>query len=175
MKKLLKSKYTWFVICFVAGGICATFILPEKITIKKEKEIVEVEKVVEVEVEKVVVKEVVVHKKVRVVKRREVFPDGHIIEEEVYESEAEQIDRIAAEYKEKLAAKEAELKRKEMYLKEHLNPKPMYLYAGVGADPFNPLKPMYMAGVQKPIFGPIILGGFVDSNRNIGITLGVRF
>lgn len=181
VKKLLKNRYIQLIVVFICGGIVATFLLPEKIRIE-EKEIV-VEK--EIEVEKEVVKyvdrviekevEVVVHE--RKVWRKETFPDGHVIEEEIYESVSEQVERIAEQEKQKyhelLAKKEKEFQKKYSYLKEHTNPKPLTMFAGIGVD--IPDKVVYYGGMNKPIFGPVTIGGLATSKGTLGLQIGIRF
>lgn len=181
MKKLLTNKYVQFVLVFVVGGVIATMLLPEKIKIKVEKEEVVKEVVVEKEVVKYVDREVIKEVKVvsseRVVKREEIFPDGHIIREEITESNSEQVSRIAAEerqrYEAAIKVKEAELVKKYTYNKEVINPKEMNLFGGIGIDTDRKL--VYYGGVNKPIFGPFTFGAIVTSEKLFGVSLGVRF
>lgn len=171
------------VVMFLAGGAAATFLLPEKIVIKKDKEIVEVEKIVEKEVvkyvDRIVEKEKVVYKSEKKIKRKEVFPDGHTIEEEIYESNSEQVDRVAQQEKERyeeiLAQKEAEFNEKLSSMKIHTNPKRLSVYAGLGTEFTDFGKQYYLGGVNYPIWGPLIVGGEATSQGQFALTIGLRF
>ena len=140
MKKILQSRAFQILIAFFVGGLAATFILPEKVVVKKEKQIEYVDRVVEKEVvkwkDKVVEKEKVIYASEKKVKRKETFPDGHIIEEEVFESNIEQLDRILKKEKEKyeelLSKKEKQFNEHVSDLKVHLNPKNFNIYGGMG-------------------------------------------
>jgi len=180
---LLKNRFVQIGIAFVVGGFIATLLLPEKITIKTKTKVeyvdrvVEVEKVVIKEVE--VVREVEIFKKVRVVKHKETFPNGRIVETEIYESESEQIDRMRRleqeKYEEKFAMIEKEYREEVNTLKEHVNPKRFTVFGGVGTRLTDFQKHHFLGGVSYPLFGPFIIGAQVTTNTDVSVTFGLRF
>lgn len=182
-KSLVQTRAGIAVVAFIAGGLVIAFILPEKIIIKRDTEIVEVEKIVEKEVIKYVdrVVEKVVEKIVKVKKTwtKITYPDGKIVETEIYESESEQIDRMQEleqeRYEERVATLETEYREKEEYLKEHLNPKRIGVYAGAMIGPKDKFMPYYMGGFNYSVWGPIIAGAQANSRGDFGVTVGVRF
>lgn len=184
LKELASSKIGLAVIAFFLGGLAATFLLPEKIVIKTNKETEYVDRVVEKEVikyvDRVVEKVVTKTEKVKTVKRKETFPDGHTIEEEIFESESEQIDRLRQEeqerYKEMLVQREREFREKEESLKVHYNPKSFTVFGGAGVEVTDPLQsPYYLAGVQASVWGPFTIGAEVTTDANVAATVGLRF
>lgn len=183
IKKILSSRVGLAVVAFIVGGAVAAIFSPEKTVVKKETVIEYKDRVVEKEVVKYVdrevIKEVKVIEKVRVVKRKETFPDGHIIEEEIYESESEQIARVTEQEKERyqmsLAIMEKEYKEKESYLKETLNPHKFSAYAGLGTQIDDPKNYMYVGGMQAQVWGPFMVGGEVTSRKDVALTFGFRF
>lgn len=183
LKKIVTNRFFQIAIAFVAGGFVVGVLLPEKIVIKKETEIVYKDKIIEKEVikyvDREVIKEVKVTEKVKVVKRKETFPDGHIIEEEIYESESEQVARIVEQEKERYAAalrlKEQEFAQKESYLKEHLNPKRFTLFGGGGTRIDDPTNYYFVGGADMQLWGPFIVGVQATSRKDVGLTFGIRF
>lgn len=182
-KSLVQTRAGIAIVAFIAGGLVTAFILPEKITIKRDKEIVEVEKIVEKEVvryvDKIVEREVEKIVKVKTVKTKITYPDGKIVETEVYESETEQIDRMRElekeRYEEQVATLEKEYREKESYLKEHLNPKRISVYAGAMLGPKDQFRPYYMGGFTYAVWGPMIVGAQANSRADFGVTIGLRF
>lgn len=185
MKKILGNRYLQMVVMFLAGGAAATFLLPEKIVIKKDKEIVEVEKIVEKEVvkwrTKVIEKEKIVKVSEKKIWRKETFPDGHTIEEEIYESNSEQVARVVEQEKEKyeelLAQREVEFNEKLSSMKIHTNPKRLNVYAGLGTNFKNFGNQYYVGGFNYPIWGPLIMGAEATTQGGGGaaLTVGFRF
>lgn len=178
MQSLLKNRFLHYALCVVLGGVVTILFLQEKIVVKKEKVTEYVDKVVEVEKEVikevVVYKEKLVHEKVKVVKRKETFPDGRIIEEEIYESEMEQIQRIQAEernrYHDLLAKKESEHRQKIASLKIHTNPKRLNVFASKDA-----LTKRFGGGLTYALWGPLTVGVMATSDGYVGPTIGIRF
>lgn len=183
MKKILNSRVGIAIIAFAIGGAVALFIAPEVIKKVVEKEIVEVEKIVEVEVEKIVekevIKEVIKTEKVRVVKRKETFPDGRIIETEIYESESEQISRLEEQFKEKYAElliqKEREFEEKFKEVKIHKNPKRLNVFAGAGISFSNPTDTHFLGGFTYPVWGPFTAGAQATTDGTAAVMVGFRF
>ena len=182
-KKILASRVGLVVVSFLAGGAITAMFLPEKTIIKKDTEIVYKDRVVTQEVikyvDREVIKEVKVVEKVRVVKRKETFQDGDIIEAELFESESEQIARVTEQEKERyqasLASMETEYKKRESYLKETLNPHKFGVYAGAGTRIDDPKNFLYVGGMQAQIFGPFMIGTEVTSRKDVALTVGLRF
>lgn len=184
LKKIFSNRVGLAVLAFIVGGIVTSLFLPEKIKIEKEIEVVEVEKIIEKEVvkwkEKIVEVEKEVKIKEKVTKQKVTYPDGKIVETEIYESESEQIDRIRdlerERYNEILVQRESEFKRKEKELKEIYNPKRFIIYGGVGTavDSLTEL-PHYLVGTQYTLWGPITIGIQADSESRIAGTVGIRF
>jgi len=182
-KKLVTSRVGQLVLAFVAGGVITGVFLPEKITVKKETVVEYKDKIVEKEVVKYVdrevIKEITVVEKVKVVKRKETFPDGHIIEEEVFESESEQVARIAEQEKERytllLTEKEKEYAKKESYLKETLNPHKFHIFAGAMTQADDPKNYGYLGGMDAQVWGPLTLGMQATSRKDVAVTVGFRF
>lgn len=182
--KLLKNRYAQLTVAFVLGGAAAMFLTPEKIVIEKKGETKYVDRIVEKEVvkwkEKVVEKEVEKLVKVKKVWQKTTFPDGKIIESEIYESESEQIERIKEQEEEKyaqlLAEKTQELEEKYSYLKEHMNPKRINLYAGIGTQVDDFLSERYfVGGFNYTLWGPFGLGAEVTTEKQFAITFNLRF
>lgn len=185
-KKIIKNKYFQLAVAFGIGCLVFRVFGPERIEIKKETEIVEVEK----EVEKVVFKDKIVRvvqtvEKIvteRKVKRKETFPDGRVVEEEIYESNTQQLERVKAEEEERYQAKVVELEReyqkKVSESKTIINPKKATVsvlvlgdiqdfdaHIGVDAD--------YQIGNMFNL--PIVMGASYTNKGLMGIRLGVRF
>lgn len=183
LKKILSNRIFQFVLVFVAGGLAATFLTPEKIIIKRDEKIVYKDKIVEKEVvkyvDRVVEKEVKVVEKVKSVKRKETFPDGHIIEEEIYESESEQIARITEQekerYQELLAEATSEYEQQLSYYKSHTNPKRFTIFAGGGTRIDDPLNYNITGGMDAQLWGPFVIGAQANSQKDFAVTLGLRF
>jgi len=177
-----KKQYIIVLSAFVLGGLVFKIFGPEKIQIKKEVEIQE--KTVEKEIEKKIyidrVIEKIVEKKVKekVVKNKITYPDGTIVESEVYESELEQLDRMKElekqNYEEKLALVEKEYKEKLTYSKTTTNPKytTVYLLGGVRIDG---LQQNVGVGAATTLWGPFTVGGQATYPYGIAGTIGFRF
>ena len=189
MENILKSRVFLVIVAFVAGGFVSHILTPEKI-VEKEVEVVkwqtkEVEKEVVKWKTKIVKEEVKVTVSEKKIKRKETFPDGHTIEEEIYESNSEQVARIEEQekqkYNEKIAYLEQEYQNQIKSLKIHLNPKPFNLFAGVNTNltRFNTMGPS--VGITGSVWGPFTLTGYVGAERFTGGTVngaamfGVRF
>ena len=183
IKKVLTNRVGQIVVAVVATGIITAMFLPEKTVIKIETQVVYKDKIVEKEVikyvDREVIKTVTVVEKVRVVKRKETWPDGHIIEDEIYESESEQVARVTEQEKEKyqqqLAVATKEFEQKETYLKETLNPHKFGIYGGAGVNLAAFKERFYVAGVQGQVWGPLMVGMEVVTPRGGAVTLGFRF
>ena len=186
MKKLIQNKYVQFGIVFIAGCLVFRIFGPEKIEIKKEIEVKWAEK----EVEKIVYQDRIIRvtevgelvvSETKIV-RKETFPDGHIIEEEIYESNTQQLQRIQSEeqekYNEKLNALEREYNKKINESKTIINPKKVtvsFLVVGSASE----LDVHLGADVDYQIgsiFNMPIIGGLSYTNNGmIGGRLGFRF
>lgn len=176
----LKNKYLY--LAFGVGLLLALVTRPSKEVIKKEIEYKD--KIVVQEIVKwqkvEVVKEVVKFEKIKSSKTKTTFPDGTIIENEVYESETEQLSRLKQleeeKYNQMLAQKETEYKEK--YSKVTLNPKKLSVYGLVVNKPGD-LDFFYGGGASYDIGTvlniPITIGGQLTNNRYVGATIGVRF
>ena len=187
LKKILKSKFTWIVVAFIGGGLTATFLLPEKITIKRDEKIVYQDRVVEKEVvkfvDRVVEKEVVKEVQVRKTTTKITYPDGKIVETEVYEENSQQVDRMVELEKQKYELQLAEVKKdyeQEInYLKEHTNPKDFTVYGGAGIRLTDFKDPFYVTGMQANVWGPFLVGGQVQfgtfGGNDVGGALTVGF
>ena len=175
LKSIWKSRIGFGLVMFVIGGGVSYLFAPEKITVKVETKIEYVEKIVEKEVIKYVEKEVIKYEKIKVVKRKVTWPDGKIEEEEIYESESEQIDRMAEKYAELLKQKELDFNREYSYLKEHLRPKRLNLFGGARTTITQLKRPYYLVGINYNLWGPFTAGIIFDSQVSIGATVGIQF
>lgn len=174
LKKTYQTRIGLAVMAFIAGGIVTYLFTPEKIKVEIKTETVYVDKIVEKEVVKYVEKEVIKYEKVRVVKRKTTWPDGKVEEEEIYESESEQIDRMQEKYEEMLVEAEKKWEEKYSYLKEHTNPKRFNFFGGAGLDLTHP-QLEYLAGINVDVWGPITTGLIATSGRDMYITFGLKF
>lgn len=189
LKKIITSRVGMVVVAFLAGGAAAAFLLPEKITIKRDTKIEYVDRVVEKEVvkyvDRVVEREVVKEVQVKKVWTKTTYPDGKIVETEIYEENSQQVDRMLAIEKEKFTLQLAETEKKYQeeihYLKEHKNPKHFNVYAGAGIRLTDFKDPYYLAGMQADVWGPLMIGGQVQfgsfGGKDVGgaITVGFKF
>lgn len=178
-KAFASSRIGIGVLSFLGGVIVMSVLLPTVIKVKKEKEIVEKEKIVYVDriVEKIVEKEKIVKEKVKVVKTKITYPDGKIVETEIYESESEQVDRMREMEQEKFRQQLAEMEKqyKEKYEKTIRNPKYLGLYAGAGTQITDVKDYYYLGGFDYNFAGPFTIGAQVDSRTDVAITFGVKF
>ena len=168
---------------FIAGGAVATFFLPEKIVIKRDEKVVYKDRVVEKEVVKVVDKivekevEKVVH--IKSSKTKITYPDGKIVETEIYESESEQVSRVRELEKERfemqLAEVQKDYEKNLSYYKEHLNPKRFTVFAGGGTRMDDLTNYDYLVGMDAQLWGPFIVGMHATSRKDVNLTLGFRF
>lgn len=175
IQSIWKSRLGFGILMFIIGGTVSYFFAPEKIKIKIETKIEYKDKIVEKEVIKYVEKEVIKYEKVRVVKRKVTWPDGKIEEEEIYESESEQIDRMTEKYAELLKQKEIEYTKKYEYLKEHLRPKRLNLFAGLRSSITELKRPYYLGGFNYNVWGPFTIGAIVDTQPSAGVLIGIQF
>jgi hypothetical protein len=183
VKKVATSRVGQLVLAFVAGGVITGLFLPEKTIIKKEEVVVYKDKIVEKEVVKYVdrIVEKVVEKEVQIKKvwTKTTFPDGKIVETEVYEENSQQIDRMkqleSERYKEQLAEVTKEYEKRETYLKQTLNPRKFSLYGGVGTQVDDPQSYYYLGGMQGQIWGPLMIGMEATSHKDVAVTVGIRF
>ena len=128
--KIWNSRVGMTIISLIVGGVVSYLLAPEKIKIKVETEIEYVDKEVIKEVVKYIDREVIVEKEVKKIKRKITYPDGLVIEEEIYEENNTQIERIKEQYKTLLAQKELEFQQKYEGLKEHLRLKKFNVFGG---------------------------------------------
>lgn len=183
IKKILSSRVGLVVVAFIVGGAVAAIFAPEKTIIKKEIEEKIVEKIVEKEVvkwkTKTVIKDKIVEKEVKKTKTKITYPDGKIIETEVYESNTQQVERLKSieeeKYKLALVEKDKEYLKKEAYLKEVLNPHKFHIFAGALTQIDDPKNYGYVGGMDAQIWGPFTIGGQVSSRKDVGLTFGIRF
>lgn len=184
--KLLQNKYLLIVIAFIIGALSFRFFGPEKIVVKKEieeKEVIKYKNNI-IYKDKIIIVDKVVEKLVseKKIVRKETFPDGHIIEEEIYESNTQQVERLQQEeklkYEQKLTELEHEYSKKLSESKTIINPKKFTVSSVLTAD-VDSFNVYYGAGVSYDIGHvlnvPIVAGGYV-TNKPMGIfTLGIRF
>jgi len=183
LKLIFKSKITWFILAFIAGGALASFLLPEKIIVKKDEKIVYKDKIVKEQVvrwrEKVVEK--VVEKKIAIkkVKNKITYPDGKIVETETYESVSEQLDRMRQlendKFKTQLAAVTKDYEKKLSYYKEHRNPKRFTIYGGAGTRIDDVTNTHALIGMDTKLWGPVTIGMQTTTHKDVALTLGFRF
>lgn len=168
-------KYT--IAAALIGALVTYLFLPSKTkkVIVKEEVIKEVEVEKEIEVVKEVVKEV--EKLVKVsekkTKREVIKPDGTVIREEIYESNHEQLERLAVQERERANAfireKENALIAKYSKTVTKTNPKKFNL--GMG---YNPLSSSYSGYFNGTLLGPFTAGIIITDN-NFYPTIGMRF
>jgi hypothetical protein len=174
LKAIWNSRVGLAVVMFLAGGIATYLFMPEKIKVEIKTETIIVEKIVEKEVIKVVEKEVIKYEKVKVVKRKTTWPDGKIEEEEIYESESQQIDRMTEKYQELLKESEQKWEEKYSYLKEQTNPKRFNIFGGLGLN-LDVMKRSYVFGLNASFYGPFTMGVVGTTNGGLYGTVGLRF
>lgn len=183
IKEFAKTRWGLAILAFIAGGLVTVFLLPEIKIGKTEKEIEYRDRIVEKEVvkyvDRIVEKEVIRTEKVKVVKHKETFPDGRIVEDEIYESETEQLDRMKEQYEEKyrevIAEQERIRKERESELMITFNPKKITVYGGAGVSTDNPLDLKYLAGFNYNLWGPVVVGAQADTEPGVAVTVGIKF
>lgn len=174
----MKNKYVQILVTVAVTVLVTVLVMPEttKIVTKEVIKEVEVEKIVEVEkvveVAKEVVKEVVVSE--RKTKRVTKFADGTVIEEEIYENNQAQIERVLETEYQRYASMEAEYQRQLEFERSKKvvirNKKRVNVYAG-----YNPLNANILAGASYNIAGPFTVGAAGTSEGAAYLTLGLRF
>ena len=182
-KSVATSRVGQIVIAALAGATVMYLFLPEKVTIKIDTVIVEKEKVVEKEVikyvDRVVEKEVIKEVQIKKVWTKTTYPDGKIVETEVYEENSQQVDRmkeIEKElYQEKLAEITKEFEQKESYYKQTVNGKHFSIAAGMGTH-VDAFKDKYYFGqFSYDVWGPFQITGNVTSEKQAGLGIGIKF
>jgi len=182
-KNVATSRVGQIGIAFVVGAIAVWFFLPERIVVKKEEVVVEKEKIVEKEVvkyvDRVVEKEIIKEVQIKKAWSKTTYPDGKIVETEVYEENSQQVDRMKELekqfYQEKLAEATKEFEKKESYYKSITNQKHFSIAAGVGTH-VDTFKDKYCYGqFTYDVWGPFLITGQVTSEKQTGLGIGIRF
>lgn len=167
----------YIVVAFIVGA-AVYFVKPE--VIKKEVEIVEVEKevekIIEVEIEKLVettiVKEILVASKKTT--RKITYPDGTVIEESIEESSTQQLDRLkeslSISYDAKLQEKEKEIENLRKTTITKTNTKRAMLNFG-----YDVLSQNYAVGTHYNVWGPFTIGATVTTNGEVYPSVGIKF
>jgi len=182
---VINNKYSFLTVGLIVGGLIFHLLGPEKIITKKEIETQIVEKIVNKDViqyvDKIQYKEVEKIVVVKKVTRKETFPDGRIVEEEIYESNEQQLDRLLEntkqKYEEQITQITSKYEQKLSEKKEIINPKKLTIYTG-GGTLINNLKPYVLGGIMYDINTPWVIGGQVVTNNNdtsVFGTLGFKF
>lgn len=171
---------------FVLGGAVVFFVMPEKIEYVKIKD---EEKAKSEETQEEQIKEVVkveyrdrvIKEKLRVVTRKITFPDGKIVEEQIYESESDQVDRILNQERDRyevlLAKKEEEYQRKLTQKTLQVeNKRKFTLHAGFQSDLTNfSFNDTFITGVSYNILGPLVITTTVNTNSEFQGMIGIQF
>ena len=183
LKQIATSRVGQVVIAALAGATVMYFFLPEKTIIKKETEIVYKDKIVEKEVikyvDRVVEKEVIKEVQIKKVWTKTTFPDGKIVETEVYEENSQQVDRMREleqeRYKEQLAEVTREFQQKESYLKQTINAKHFSLGGGIGTHVDGWKDQYYYGQFTYDMWGPFQITGQATSEKQVGLGIAVKF
>lgn len=182
-----KKEILKYIIPFLIGGVVVYFLMPEKVIYetKVEKEKKEEKESEEKETEervKIKYRNKIIREKVKTVTRKITFPDGKIIEEEIYESESEQIDRLLEQerkkYEQIITKKESEYQKKMRDMRLTVeNKKRFTLHGGfqTDLDSFS-LNESFVVGASMDIFGPIVFTTtFNTSTAQVQALAGFKF
>jgi hypothetical protein len=170
--KWAKSPIFWVIIALAIGVGFGRLLAPSKVQIVEKEKIVEVEKKIYVKDE---TKKENKDKKKRTVIIRITKPDGTI--EERTEIVEEDNSIIAIDTKEKSEEKKKTEKEK---LKEKIvkNKKPDWMISALASSNMKDIKslqPDYGISVQRRILGPVYLGAFGITNKQVGLSVGFQF
>jgi hypothetical protein len=177
MTKILKNRIVQFVVVAVASIALTAIFLPSKEIIVTRDVIKEVEVEKRVEVVKEVVVEKEIEKRIVVsekkIKRVIEHPDGTRIEEEIWESNKDQIDRILESSSMRVAELREEYERQIEVIKEKkvvkTNPKRLSVFAG-----YNPIDHDTIGGASYRFAGPLTIGA-AGTRSSAFVTLGIQF
>lgn len=170
--KWTKSPIFWTIVALAAGVGFGRYLTPENVKIVEKEKIVEVEKKIYIKDES---KKENKDKKKRTVIIRITKPDGTI--EERTEIIEEDNSIIAIDTKEKT---EEEKKKEKENSKETIvqGKKPDWMISALAATDLKSIKslqPSYGISVQRRILGPIHVGAFGITNKQVGISVGFQF
>lgn len=180
LSRIFKNRYIQLGVASLSGAVLCYFLLPTK-EITKTETVVEVqEKIVTVEVEKIVERVVERESESREAEnkkvRKEMRPDGTVIEESetsrVSETLEKSLEAERARSKEAIATLEKSHREEVKKLKLSLNPKKFLLYGGVGLED---LRPQYVLGASYTFLGPLSVGLQYTSDNSVFATIGLQF